>query len=164
MASSAVGPCVRKALFGAMGMLSKHPAGQEVEFEVTLPSRASGRVLLDISRVIKGFSVKNKEVYIEDLVKNNPLVRVNLLTIRTVDVGAPIQRCGVFHAIVEALLHTPQDKCWGGVLPTAVMVQAVINPELREALRRNPDYIDQSMFSPASGNPEQLNPSFVKFK
>lgn len=171
MPSLPVGPVVRDALFDAIHPMHKYSIGQEVEFDVELPS-ATGRVWLDISRVINGFPVKTKEVYCDEYstyeeyreATESAQTHVKLLTIRDVSVAPAIQRCGVFYALVEALLHTPAHKCWLSRAPTAVMVQAVLNEELRSALRRNPAYIDQSTNAPASGNVEQLNPSFVKFK
>ena len=169
MPSLPVGPAVRDALFAAIRPTHKHSIGQRVEFEVELPS-ATGCVWLDISRVIHEYPVKTKEVYVNEYSTYEEYMtavisaqaNVNLLTIREVTVEPAIQRCGVFYAIVEALLHTPVHKCWLSGAPTAVMVQAVLNEELRTALRRNPAYIDQSINAPASCNVEQLNPSFVK--
>jgi hypothetical protein len=116
---------------------------QAVEFKVL-----DGTVTLEMNRVIPNFSVKTND---------NQFMEVPIITIHSVFVSENIRRRGVFHAIVKALLEHPDNSCWHGNPPNAVMIEAVINEGFRNALHANSQYISQAW------DDDCPNPSFVRF-
>lgn len=116
---------------------------QAVEFEVQ-----GGTVSLEMNRVIPNFPVKTNDEHFR---------KVTLITIHRVFVSENIRRRGVFHAIVKALLEHPDNSCWHGSPPNAVMIEAVINEDFRNALHANSQYVSQAW------DDNCPNPSFVRF-